>query len=156
MPDGHSRPSLLGWPHGSVAKEGVHDAPEHDAGFVLVVLLGTARAGARPTIGQDAASDAAVHPFVGTWIMDTISAGENDSPEIAVVTADGGVVGQGANRSAGGRWEAVGDHAVELTLVSGVRAASCRIRSAILSCLCRAEAPFRGAFLMSSMIPSGW
>ena len=56
------------------------------------------------TIAQDTASDAAAHPFVGTWIVDTISAGENDSPEIAVVTAGGGVVGQGANRSAGGRW----------------------------------------------------
>ena len=73
-------------------------------------LLGTAAQDATPTSQQ--------HPFVGTWVVDTISASENDSPEIAVVTADGGVIGQGANRVAGGRWQAIDDHTVELTLVS--------------------------------------
>lgn len=67
---------------------------------------------------QEATPTTATHPFVGTWVVDTISASENDSPEIAVVTADGGVIGQGANRVAGGRWQAVDDHTVELTLVS--------------------------------------
>ena len=70
------------------------------------------------TRAQDATPSAANHPFVGTWIVDTISASENDSPEIAVVTADGGVIGQGANRVAAGRWQAIDDRAAELTLVT--------------------------------------
>jgi hypothetical protein len=85
--------------------------------LVLVGLTGLG-GGAHATAAQDATPSPAPHPFVGTWVVDTISASENDSPEIAVITLDGGVVGLGANRVAGGRWQAIDDHAAELTLVT--------------------------------------
>lgn len=69
-------------------------------------------------ISAQESSPAVQHPFVGTWIVDTISASQNDSPEVSVVTPDGGVIGQGANRVAAGRWQAVDDHTADLTLVS--------------------------------------
>lgn len=70
------------------------------------------------TSAQDTTPNTASHPFVGTWIVDTISASDTDSPEVAVVTADGGVAGLGANRVAGGRWQPIDDRTAELTLVS--------------------------------------
>ena len=85
--------------------------------IALLGLLGLGRAALGVTT-QDATPATAGHPFVGTWVVDTISASENDSPEIAVVTADGGVIGQGANRVAGGRWQPIEEHAAELTLVT--------------------------------------
>jgi hypothetical protein len=85
---------------------------------LMVMALVAMSGGGLVTSAQEATPTAGTHPLVGTWIVDTISASENDSPEIAVVTADGGVVGLGANRVAGGRWEAIDDHSVELTLVS--------------------------------------
>ena len=85
--------------------------------LALVGLVGLG-GGTLRTAAQDATPTTAMHPLVGTWVVDTISASENDSPEIAVVTADGGVIGLGANRVAGGRWQAIDDHAAELTLVS--------------------------------------
>jgi hypothetical protein len=89
-------------------------------GAMVVALVGVSGIGTSrlSTAAQDATPTTEQHPFVGTWVVDTISASENDSPEIAVVTADGGVIGQGANRVAGGRWQAIDDHTVELTLVS--------------------------------------
>ncbi len=90
-------------------------------GGVVCALAGIVGLGlfAPGTTAQDATPPAAQgHPFVGTWVVDTISAGENDAPEVAIVTADGGVIGQGANRVAGGRWQAIDDHTVELTLVT--------------------------------------
>lgn len=84
----------------------------------VVALLGIVMIGGRTATAQDATPSAAAHPFVGAWVVDTISDSENDSPEIAVATADGGVVGQGANRVAAGRWEAIDDRAAELTLVT--------------------------------------
>jgi hypothetical protein len=85
---------------------------------IFVALAGwVGLSGGANTAAQDA-TPVANHPFVGTWVVDTISASENDSPEIAVVTADGGVIGQGANRVAGGRWEAVDDRTAELTLAT--------------------------------------
>ena len=86
-------------------------------GGVVVALLGLVGLG-RATLGATTQDAATTHPLVGTWVVDTISASEHDSPEIAVITADGGVVGQGANRVAGGRWQAIDDRAAELTLVS--------------------------------------
>jgi hypothetical protein len=89
------------------------------SGVVLAMVgLSGLGSGLLSAAAQDATPTSQQHPFVGTWIVDTISASENDSPEIAVVTADGGVIGQGANRVAGGRWQAIDDHTVELTLVS--------------------------------------
>jgi hypothetical protein len=86
---------------------------------IIVALAGAVGLNTRAvTVAQDATPGAATHPFVGTWIVDTISASDTDSPEIAVVTADGGVIGQGANRVAGGRWEAVDEHTVNLTLAT--------------------------------------
>ena len=91
-----------------------------DLVLMVVVLMVSAVGMSHPSRAgaQDATPTTEAHPFVGTWVVDTISASENDSPEIAVVTADGGVIGQGANRVAGGRWQAIDDHTVELTLVS--------------------------------------
>ena len=83
----------------------------------LSTLIGMS-SGSPGTAAQDATPTPVEHPFVGTWVVDTISASENDSPEIAVVTPDGGVTGLGANRVAGGRWEAIDEHAAELTLVT--------------------------------------
>jgi hypothetical protein len=89
----------------------------------ITLALTFAGVGAAPhlytaTAAQEATLTAQQHPFVGTWVVDTISAGEHDSPEIAVVTPDGGVIGLGANRVAGGRWQAINEHAAELTLVT--------------------------------------
>ena len=89
-------------------------------GAVVVALVGVSGIGTSrlSTAAQDTTPTMEEHPFVGTWVVDTISASENDSPEIAVVTADGGVIGQGANRVAGGRWQAIDEQTVELTLVT--------------------------------------
>jgi hypothetical protein len=71
------------------------------------------------TAAQDATPVAlAGHPLVGTWVVDTIGGSDTDAPEIAVITADGGLAGLGANRVAGGRWQPIDDHAAELTLVT--------------------------------------
>src|SRR5215217_4629150 len=87
---------------------------------VVLALVGLAGLGGdmQGTAAQDATPAPATRPLVGTWVVDTISASENDSPEIAVVTPDGGVIGLGANRVAGGRWQAIDEQAAELTLVS--------------------------------------
>jgi hypothetical protein len=85
--------------------------------MALVGLAGLA-GGTGGTAAQDATPTMAMHPLVGTWVVDTISASENDSPEIAVITPDGGVIGLGANRVAGGRWQAIDEHAADLTLVT--------------------------------------
>jgi hypothetical protein len=85
---------------------------------LMVMALVASGGGGLATSAQDATPTTATHPLVGTWIVDTILASENDSPEIAVFTADGGVIGQGANRAAGGRWQAIDDYSAELTLVS--------------------------------------
>lgn len=86
-------------------------------GLALLVLTAIGGGGLAAS-DLDTGPAAANHPLVGTWIVDTVSAGENDSPEISVVTSDGGVIGQGANRVAAGRWQPIDDHAAELTLVS--------------------------------------
>lgn len=88
---------------------------------LIVAALAAAVAGvATPRIAAKVAAPTAEarHPFVGTWIVDTISAADTDSPEVAVVTADGLVVGQGATRVAAGTWEAIDDRTAMLTLVS--------------------------------------
>ena len=81
-----------------------------------VVALG---AGAMATTAQDATPAAtASHPIVGTWIVDTATATDTDSPEIGIFHGDGTMVGLGANRSAGGSWEVIDDRSVLLTLVT--------------------------------------
>ena len=84
----------------------------------LMVMTLSASGGGLATSAQDATPTTQQHPLVGTWVVDTISASENDSPEIAVITPDGGVIGLGANRVAGGRWQAIDEHVAELTLVT--------------------------------------
>ena len=81
------------------------------AGLVTVRDRATAAQGATPAA-------AAVHPFVGTWVVDTVVASQTDSPEIAIVTPDGRLAGLGANRVAGGTWEAIDARSAMLTLVS--------------------------------------
>lgn len=89
---------------------------------VVVLLLSLVSTMGRSTTAQEATPDAmmamAEHPFVGTWIVDTISGSETDSPEIAIITSDGRVAGLGANRAAGGTWEVVGPRTADLTLVT--------------------------------------
>jgi hypothetical protein len=89
-------------------------------GLVALMAMALIATGGRglATSAQDATPATATHPFAGTWVVDTVSAREHDSPEIAVVTPDGGVIGLGANRVAGGRWQAIDEHAAELTLVT--------------------------------------
>lgn len=68
---------------------------------------------------QDATpADTASHPIVGTWIVDTDTASDTDTPEIGIFSADGTMVGQGANRVAGGSWEVIDAQSVTLTLVT--------------------------------------
>jgi hypothetical protein len=88
----------------------------------LLIAFGGAAGGGRgvlDTFAQDATPNTlAAHPFVGTWVVDTVVASDTDSPEIAIATSDGRLAGLGANRVAGGTWEAVDDHTAMLTLVS--------------------------------------
>lgn len=71
------------------------------------------------TSAQDAPpTDTFTHPIIGTWIVDTVTASDTDSPEIGIFMPGGTMVGQGANRVAGGSWEVVDDRSVLLTLVT--------------------------------------
>ena len=86
---------------------------------LALISLGGAVHGPLQTAAQDATpATAAVHPFVGTWVVDTLVGSDADSPEIALVTPDGRLAGLGANRVAGGTWEAVDDNTAMLTLVT--------------------------------------
>ncbi len=83
--------------------------------LVLVSILGISRAGA----AQDATPvDTSTHPIIGTWIVDTVTASDTDSPEIGLFLPGGTMIGQGANRVAGGSWEVIDDRSVLLTLVT--------------------------------------
>jgi hypothetical protein len=88
----------------------------------LLIVFGGIAGGGRGVLGEGAEYAApatlATHPFVGTWVVDTVVASDTDSPEIAIATADGRLAGLGANRVAGGTWEAVDDRTAMLTLVS--------------------------------------
>ncbi len=87
---------------------------------LVVALAGLSGLG-RGYIGasaQDTAPAMADHAIVGAWIVDTISAIDTDSPEIGTFSADGGASGLGANRVAGGHWEAVDEKTAMLTLVT--------------------------------------
>ena len=85
---------------------------------LLVALIATGAFGLS-TSAQDATpTDTASHPIVGTWIVDTATATDTDSPEIGIFHGDGTMVGLGANRSAGGSWEVIDDRSVALTLVT--------------------------------------
>ncbi len=87
-------------------------------GAAVIGMVGVDQ-GRQATVAQEATPDTrAVHPIVGTWIVDTVVATNSDPPEIAVFTADGGLAGQGANRAAGGHWEIVDPQTVMLTLVT--------------------------------------
>lgn len=87
--------------------------------LVALIAAGGIAQGALPAAAQDATpTDTASHPIVGTWIVDTVVATDTDSPEIGIFMADGTMVGQGANRVAGGSWEPVDDRSVTLTLVT--------------------------------------
>lgn len=85
---------------------------------ILVALIATSAFGVA-TSAQDATpTDTASHPIVGTWIVDTVTATDTDSPEIGIFHGDGTMVGLGANRTAGGSWEVIDDRSVMLTLVT--------------------------------------
>jgi len=85
---------------------------------VIAVVGWLGASSSLPSRAQEATPSTATHPFVGTWVVDTLVASNNDSPEIAIVTSDGRLAGLGANRVAGGTWEAVDDHTAMLTLVT--------------------------------------
>jgi len=88
---------------------------------IIVVLGGLIGAGLgfRAVSAQDdSAPSLADHPIVGTWVVDTISASDTDSPEIGMFLADDRAVGQGVNRAAGGRWEVIDAQTVMMTLVT--------------------------------------
>src|SRR3954452_18182705 len=86
--------------------------------IVAIVGLAVASSFTLPIAAQESTPTTGVHPFVGTWVVDTLVSSENDSPEIAIVTPDGRLAGLGANRVAGGTWEAIDDHTAMLTLVT--------------------------------------
>jgi hypothetical protein len=87
--------------------------------LVVAVAFIATSTGGLITSAQDATPrDEASHSIVGTWIIDTINATDTDSPEIGMFLADGGALGLGANRVAGGSWEVVDDRTVMLTLVT--------------------------------------
>jgi hypothetical protein len=87
--------------------------------IVAFVTLVSASLGPERLSAQDATPmGTASHPIVGTWIVDTISATDTDSPEIGIFYGDGAAVGLGANRVAGGRWQVVDDSTVTMTLVT--------------------------------------
>lgn len=109
---------------GPPATEPRKDRPMRRIWIALSCLLALAGAagisqGYRATAAQDATPAAgAAHPFVGTWVVDTSVGSETDPPEIAIVTPDGRLAGLGANRVAGGTWEAVDADTALLTLVT--------------------------------------
>src|SRR5215210_8824591 len=89
---------------------------------VVVLLLGAVATLEQGGVtAQEATPDTvammamATHPFVGTWIVDTMSESATDSPEIAIVTSDGRGAGLGANRVAGGTWEVADARTADLT-----------------------------------------
>jgi hypothetical protein len=90
-------------------------------GSLVVALSGVIGliAGAGGTFAQEGTPNpAGTHPLVGTWVVDTVVETETDSPEIGIISADGTALGLGANRVAGGQWEAIDDQSVMLTLVT--------------------------------------
>jgi hypothetical protein len=86
--------------------------------LALAGVVGASRFTLPSAAAQDTTPTMANHPFVGTWVVDTLVASENDSPEIAIVTPDGRLAGLGANRVAGGTWEAIDAQTAMLTLVT--------------------------------------
>src|SRR4051794_40256503 len=71
---------------------------------------------ARQASAQDATpTAAAVHPIVGTWMVDLIPDAPADSPTVIVVLADGAVIDP--VRGSAGRWEATGPRSVAWTAV---------------------------------------
>jgi hypothetical protein len=60
---------------------------------------------------------AKVHPFAGTWMLDSPDREPGDAPEIAVVTSDGTYVQSSIDGEVGfGAWEATGESTAVLTL----------------------------------------
>jgi hypothetical protein len=87
--------------------------------LIALIVVGVLGQGVLAASAQDATpTDTASHPIVGTWIVDTTTASDTDSPEIGIFHGDGTMVGLGANRSAGGSWEPIDDRSVTLTLVT--------------------------------------
>ena len=82
--------------------------------IVVVLAFGAARiAGA-----QDTETDA-VHPLVGTWLLDTDVDDPENPPEVDIFTADGGAIGVESGGSVTpGVWEATGDNTATVTFMS--------------------------------------
>jgi hypothetical protein len=82
--------------------------------IVVVLALGAARIAGAQGAGPDA-----VHPLVGTWLIDTDVDDPENPPEVDVFTADGGIVGVAANGDVtAGVWEATGDNTATVTFVT--------------------------------------
>ena len=78
--------------------------------------LGVSLAAVRHASAQDATPSAlAVHPIVGTWIIDRDITTATEAPSIVVVTADGGVIDP--SQGVAGAWQATGERTVLWTLV---------------------------------------
>lgn len=82
--------------------------------IVLAFVLGSAVVAA-----QDATPAPDVHPFVGTWLLDTEADVPGNGLSVIVVTADGGYVENdwGAFTTLG-TWSSTGDTTADLTLTS--------------------------------------
>lgn len=84
--------------------------------IALLIIVGIGH-GVLGTAAQDAApADLTGHPLVGTWIVDTNVATDNDPPEIGIFTADGTVFGLGANRWVSGAWGGADDRTGDVTM----------------------------------------
>lgn len=84
--------------------------------FMFLFASGTSPA--RMSAQDATPADTTSHRIVGTWIVDTATATDTDSPEVGIFHGDGTMVGLGANRTAGGTWEVIDDSSVRLTLMT--------------------------------------
>ena len=82
--------------------------------LVVVFALGAARiAGAQGTDSD------AVHPLVGTWLLDTDVDDPENPPEVDIFTADGGVISvDAAGETILGVWEETGENTAIVTFAS--------------------------------------
>ncbi len=85
--------------------------------LAAIVLLGTVlvRGGPFATAQE---TDAAVHPLVGSWIVDINPEDPEDLPELVTVSADGTVLDSAAGGGTGhGAWEPTGDTTAHVTFL---------------------------------------
>src|SRR5687767_2636712 len=88
---------------------------------LAVVLFGIAGFDARSGATAQEATPTAMsgHPLVGTWLLDTNADDPANAPEVTIFTADGAYVSVDAQGFPSlGVWEATGEQAATLTIVS--------------------------------------